>query len=393
MKFLGSKTLETKRLLLHKTEEKDLKVLWQILLNKDISKYYLTSKINNSWEEEEKWQYKKLERASDNDVFTWTIELKDTHEVIGQISVQESTSSRKDIRDIGWFIDTQYQRKGYAYEAALEVLKYMFLEVEIKEINTSSAIVNDASWKLMEKLGFKRQKTTHMEKYTFLDNPIEVYEYIGTKKDFLKEYFRKESLYITEDIDKEPYMKHLSDDPVINITGESGSGKTTMIEDYKDLDAIIIDTDKIYKDSSQEVKHYLQEKYGYLPDICKESAPFNFFLNNSFESKKCVLKIIQLNDKNIICLECKGTGSSNPNENTTCLKCKGFGSYIKINNINHFILQSRTILKKNIKNAKGKKFKILKEKLKLIYKKDSLINIDMKCLMKEMKFLEKKQDI
>ena len=270
MKFLGSKTLETKRLLLHKTEEKDLKILWQILLNKDISKYYLTSKINNSWEEEEKWQYKKLERASNNDVFSWTIELKDTHDVIGQISVQESTSSRKDIRDIGWFIDTQYQRKGYAYEAALEVLKYMFLEVEIKEINTSSAIVNDASWKLMEKLGFKRQKTTHMEKYTFLDNPIEVYEYIGTKKDFLKEYFRKESLYITEDIDKEPYMKHLSDDPVINITGESGSGKTTMIEDYKDLDAIIIDTDKIYEDSSQEVKHYLQEKYGYLPDICKE---------------------------------------------------------------------------------------------------------------------------
>ena len=32
MKFLGSKTLETKRLLLHKTEEKDLKILWQILL-------------------------------------------------------------------------------------------------------------------------------------------------------------------------------------------------------------------------------------------------------------------------------------------------------------------------------------------------------------------------
>ena len=52
------------------------------------------------------------------------------------------------------------------------------------------------------------------------------------KKDFLKEYFRKQELYITEDIDKDPYIKHLSDDLVLNITGESGSGKTTATEKY-----------------------------------------------------------------------------------------------------------------------------------------------------------------
>ena len=39
---------------------------------------------------------------------------------------------------------------------AIEVLKYMFLEVEIEKIITSSAIINTSSWKLMEKLAYNK---------------------------------------------------------------------------------------------------------------------------------------------------------------------------------------------------------------------------------------------
>ena len=67
------------------------------------------------------------------------------------------------------------------------------------------------------------------------------------KNTFLKELFRKEKLYIQEDIDKDPYIKHISDDLVLNITGESGSGKTTFINQYKeDPNCIIIDTDQLF---------------------------------------------------------------------------------------------------------------------------------------------------
>lgn len=52
MNLLGSKTLETERLLLRKTEEQDLKKLWEILCDRDISRYYLTCKINDNWEDE-----------------------------------------------------------------------------------------------------------------------------------------------------------------------------------------------------------------------------------------------------------------------------------------------------------------------------------------------------
>ena len=183
MNFLGSKTLETERLILHKTEENDLKKLWRILCDRDISRLYLSCKINDNWEEEKKWQYKKLEKAANPDVFCWTILLKDTNEVIGQITVQEKGID-KSIRDVGWFISKSNQRKGYAYEAAHTILDYMFNEVEINKIETSAAIINPASWRLMEKLGFKRLETTHKNKYFFVEEELDSYEYELTKEEF-----------------------------------------------------------------------------------------------------------------------------------------------------------------------------------------------------------------
>ena len=186
MKLLWSKTLETERLLLHKTEEKDLKKIWEILCIEDVSKYYLTTKINYNREDEKKWQYKKLEEAANPDIFRWTIELKDSNKVIWQIDITENSDFNDiEIRDIGRFIDPNYQGKWCAYEAAYEILKYMFLEVGIKSIKTSAAIDNPSSRKLMEKLWFKRLDGTKFTKYTLLDNEIEAYKHELTKKDFM----------------------------------------------------------------------------------------------------------------------------------------------------------------------------------------------------------------
>ena len=158
MNFIGSQTLETERLILRKTIEEDLKVLWNILLIPDVRQYYLMCKISPNWHEEEKWQYKKLARAGNEDVFQWSIVLKDNNKCIGQISCQESSSKNLAIRDVGWFIDPNYQGNGYAYEAASAMLDYMFRKVGIEEIRTCAAEVNKSSYLLMERLGFHRDE-------------------------------------------------------------------------------------------------------------------------------------------------------------------------------------------------------------------------------------------
>lgn len=185
MKMLGSKTIETERLILRSTEEQDLKTLFEILLISEVNKYYLTTKIGKTFEEDYIWQMKKLERAKNNDVFQWSIIKKEDNTCIGQISVQTKENSSIDIRDIGWFIDPKEQRKGYAYEAAKNVLNYMFNEVDIKAIETSSAVCNPASFHLMEKLGFnKRGNEVHKQKYTFVEEMVDCYSYGITKEKY-----------------------------------------------------------------------------------------------------------------------------------------------------------------------------------------------------------------
>lgn len=186
MNLMGSKTLETDRLTLRATEENDLKKLWSILCIPEVNKYYLTCKLSYNWEDEIKYQYKKLEHAKDLNLFQWSIVIKDTNECIGKISVQEGNSNNLNYRDIGWFINPKYQGKGLATEAASKILDYMFNVVEIESIDTSAAIVNESSWKLMEKLGFIRnidENTWH--KYTFVNKPIECYSYHIDKKLFI----------------------------------------------------------------------------------------------------------------------------------------------------------------------------------------------------------------
>ena len=194
MKYLGSKKLITSRLILRNTEDSDLKTLWEILCIPEVNKYYLTSKLSFNWEEEIPWQMKKLAKAKNPDVFCWSIILKENNECIGQISVHEAHDedeeiTDKSIRGIGWFISPKYQRQGLAYEAASAILDYMFQEVEIEEIKTGAAIENEASWKQIEKLGFiKDRNNTKKIKYTFVDNPVEIYLYNMSRENYLKKY-------------------------------------------------------------------------------------------------------------------------------------------------------------------------------------------------------------
>lgn len=75
-------------------------------------------------------------------------------------------------------------------------------------------------------------------------NGSEVYEEIMK---YLNEI--KSDLLISRFVDKEPYIKNLTNDKVINITGESGSGKSYFNGKYiKDDNYIVIDTDVVFSD-------------------------------------------------------------------------------------------------------------------------------------------------
>lgn len=80
-------------------------------------------------------------------------------------------------------------------------------------------------------------------------------------------------LLICIDIDKEPYVKKLSDDKIINLTGESGSGKSYFSRQYESDDFIVVDTDEVYSrfdmtvGYNKEFGNYLRNKYEEIPSL------------------------------------------------------------------------------------------------------------------------------
>ena len=195
MNLIGSKTIETERLILKSSKMKEQKRLWQILMIPEVNKWYLVGAkkhANNpehwTWENQEKFYVSKVLKSDDNNVFVWSIFLKSEYtksgyeEVIGQISAHEYGEDIT-IRDVGWYIDPNYQGKGYATEAAKAMIDYMFKKVEINEISSGAVKDNTASCKLFEKLGFNKiGETTEESPYTFYDGMLTFSKYVLTKE-------------------------------------------------------------------------------------------------------------------------------------------------------------------------------------------------------------------
>ena len=70
-------------------------------------------------------------------------------------------------------------------------------------------------------------------------------------------------MMITLDRDKEPYIKVLSNDKIINLTGQSGSGKSTYAKNnYSSDEYVIIDTDEIFSEKRFKNSSGLNKELG-----------------------------------------------------------------------------------------------------------------------------------
>ena len=193
MRNLGSKFLSSIRLDLKSQTMKEQKHLWEILMLSDVNRFYLTVSAPRenlmNWDIQKEFYKKAKAHANDLDVYKWSIFLKGTDTCIGQIDSHtlQTDNSDPSIRGIGWYIDPQYQKKGYGTEAAKAMIEYLFEKVEIDSILTKAAIDNAASWKIMERLGCQRLPKTCWTKYTFMDEPVECYQYILTKEMYFKQ--------------------------------------------------------------------------------------------------------------------------------------------------------------------------------------------------------------
>ena len=62
--------------------------------------------------------------------------------------------------DLGWVIDPDVGGRGFATEAVREVLRVSFEDLGLRRVTASCFAANEASWRLMERVGMRREVHT-----------------------------------------------------------------------------------------------------------------------------------------------------------------------------------------------------------------------------------------
>ena len=99
--------------------------------------------------------------------------------VIGTVSLE----LRGGEGHLGWILDKRYWHRGYALEAARAVGDFAFRELGLRRLIAQCDQRNEASWRLMEKLGmrladasgtrtYRKRKETGVERTYVLDAPV-----------------------------------------------------------------------------------------------------------------------------------------------------------------------------------------------------------------------------
>jgi RimJ/RimL family protein N-acetyltransferase len=93
----------------------------------------------------------------------WSIIESETGKLIGRAGLNHREVDGEMQLELGYMIGVPYQRKGYAYEACKEILKFAVERLECTEINCLVDKENEASKGLIQKLGFQYRQEVFIE--------------------------------------------------------------------------------------------------------------------------------------------------------------------------------------------------------------------------------------
>lgn len=163
MKDLGTKRLETKRLILRRVTKEDVPSAYAHWCNSDVVDRYVMWSKHKSIDETFLFYQTWIDEYDDPTTYRWIVELKENSEVIGTITVPSKKFIKFGTYEIGYCYGDAYWGKGYATEALMRVIKYLFEEVKVETIYAEYMSNNPASRQVMKKArmqfeGIKRSR-------------------------------------------------------------------------------------------------------------------------------------------------------------------------------------------------------------------------------------------
>jgi len=165
MKHKGTQILETERLILRPFVKGDAQDMFDNLAGDDEVTKYMNWVTQQSIEETKNTLEKWTQRYAEEDFYNWAIEIKETQNNIGFISVVSCDEIVEKV-ELGFGIGKNWWHKGVMTETLNTVIDFLFKEIEVQRIQASHDTNNPNSGKTMQKCGMKYEGTLRRAEIT-----------------------------------------------------------------------------------------------------------------------------------------------------------------------------------------------------------------------------------
>lgn len=151
----------TERLTLRPVTKDDFVALWQIRRQESVGRWMTSA--SSDWD-----VFAEMMGDADRMAKTLVIEHRDAGEprVIGDLMLApENAWAQSEVAgdaagvqaEIGWCLDPAAEGHGYATEAVRELIRLAFEELGLRRVTALCFAANEASWRLMERVGMRRE--------------------------------------------------------------------------------------------------------------------------------------------------------------------------------------------------------------------------------------------
>jgi RimJ/RimL family protein N-acetyltransferase len=167
--MISPPTLETGRLRIRPYRETDIPELLPLIGTREVAA--TTLRIAHPYAEQDAWAF--LELAKEPDKLWLAITLRADGRQMGGIGLRIEPEHRH--AELGYWLGVPYWGRGYATEAAREVLRYGFEDLGLHRIFASHFKHNPASGTILKKLGMQYEgcQREHLRKWDqFVDSEL-----------------------------------------------------------------------------------------------------------------------------------------------------------------------------------------------------------------------------
>lgn len=152
MKHLGTKTIETERLILRRFSLGDAQAMFDNWASDDAVTRYLTWPTHTSADVTRMVLENWVASYDKDDFYNWAIELKSLGQPVGNISVVRCSDVSHRC-EIGYCMGKNWWHQGIMSEALQAVIGYLIKEVGINRVEARHAVNNPNSGGVMRKCG------------------------------------------------------------------------------------------------------------------------------------------------------------------------------------------------------------------------------------------------